>query len=441
MLQRLKLQNVGPAQSLDIEFSPRVNLITGDNGLGKSFLLDIAWWALTSHWAYFQADPYDRDLTATITFSYGAPDEEVGFSAASDFDREDQKWKRPRGITPAPGLVIHARADGGISVWDPARNTRATTSRAVRLATTDRIPAYVFSWDEIWNGKFPKKGSTIDRNRPICNGLIEDWAFWQKDKDSGVEMKQLEAVLLKLSPAGSEHLRPGPLVEVGINDVRRMPTLRMPYGQNVPLVHASAAMQRIVALAYMLVWTWREHLRVSKIRNQPASNEIIFLIDEIEAHFHPAWQRRILRALMDVTKALMDSERVQVQIIAVTHSPMILASMEPVFDPNRDSLWKFDLVEAEGRQEVVLAKDRWHRRGDASAWLESDVFDLRTARSEEADNAMDDARKFMTDDKPDKQTFDRIYLALRQSLPGMDPFWIEWRAWGFRHKLLDGQTP
>lgn len=437
MLQRLKLQNVGPAPSLDIEFSPRVNLITGDNGLGKSFLLDIAWWALTSHWTNFQAVPYDTAATASISYSYSDLGEAVGFSATSEFNREDQKWGRPHGSTPAPGLVIHARADGGISVWDPTRNSRTTTIRAVRLMLADRVPAYVFDRDEIWNGKFPKKGTTIDRGRPICNGLIEDWAFWQTE--DGVEMKQLEAVLLKLSPAGSEPLRPGRLTEVGINDVRRMPTLHMPYGQNVPLVHASAAMQRIVALAYMLVWTWREHLRVSKIRNQSPAEEIIFLIDEIEAHLHPAWQRRILRALMDVTKALFDSERVQVQIIAVTHSPMILASMEPVFDPNRDSLWKFDLVKVDGHGEVIITKDAWHRRGDASAWLESDVFDLRTARSEEADNAMEDARKFMVADQPDKQAFDRIYLALRQSMPGADPFWIEWRAWGFRHGLLDEQ--
>lgn len=27
-----------------------MTLITGDNGLGKSFLLDVAWWALTRRW-------------------------------------------------------------------------------------------------------------------------------------------------------------------------------------------------------------------------------------------------------------------------------------------------------------------------------------------------------------------------------------------------------
>ena len=50
MLEYLKLENVGPAPRMEVEFAPRVNLMTGDNGLGKSFLLDTAWWALTGYW-------------------------------------------------------------------------------------------------------------------------------------------------------------------------------------------------------------------------------------------------------------------------------------------------------------------------------------------------------------------------------------------------------
>ena len=50
MLKQLKLTNIGPAQTMELKLGQRLNLITGDNGLGKSFLLDIAWWAITGAW-------------------------------------------------------------------------------------------------------------------------------------------------------------------------------------------------------------------------------------------------------------------------------------------------------------------------------------------------------------------------------------------------------
>jgi len=50
MIKHLKMTNVGPAAKMELEFGKRLNLLTGDNGLGKSFLLDIAWWALTRRW-------------------------------------------------------------------------------------------------------------------------------------------------------------------------------------------------------------------------------------------------------------------------------------------------------------------------------------------------------------------------------------------------------
>lgn len=50
MLQQLTLPNVGPAVSMELHFGSRLNVLTGDNGLGKSFLLEIAWWSLTRKW-------------------------------------------------------------------------------------------------------------------------------------------------------------------------------------------------------------------------------------------------------------------------------------------------------------------------------------------------------------------------------------------------------
>ena len=50
MIKNLTVTNVGPSQKLDLTFGTRLNIITGDNGLGKSFLLDLIWYAKTRQW-------------------------------------------------------------------------------------------------------------------------------------------------------------------------------------------------------------------------------------------------------------------------------------------------------------------------------------------------------------------------------------------------------
>jgi hypothetical protein len=39
MINQLKITNVGPAPEMELDFGKRLNLLTGDNGLGKSFLV------------------------------------------------------------------------------------------------------------------------------------------------------------------------------------------------------------------------------------------------------------------------------------------------------------------------------------------------------------------------------------------------------------------
>jgi len=123
MLEHLKLTRVGPAPVMELELAPRLNFFTGDNGLGKSFLLDIAWWSLTRTWARSMAvpqRPFKGGVKPTIQFRYGgitAPYEYV-----STFNRQEQSWPVKQGRPPIPGLVIYAQLDGGFSAWDPARN-------------------------------------------------------------------------------------------------------------------------------------------------------------------------------------------------------------------------------------------------------------------------------------------------------------------------------
>lgn len=50
MIKSLSLSNVGPFKQMDLSFGSRLNVLTGDNGLGKSFFLDLIWFAMTREW-------------------------------------------------------------------------------------------------------------------------------------------------------------------------------------------------------------------------------------------------------------------------------------------------------------------------------------------------------------------------------------------------------
>lgn len=63
-LESLELIGVGPAKNMKLDLAPRLNLITGDNGLGKTFLLECAWWALSGSWADPEQPAYPRSNSA-----------------------------------------------------------------------------------------------------------------------------------------------------------------------------------------------------------------------------------------------------------------------------------------------------------------------------------------------------------------------------------------
>lgn len=406
MLRRLRFQDVGPAAHLEIDFRRRINFLAGDNGLGKSFLLDAAWWALTRTWARGALLGNRPPSAPEIEYAY-TKRTAGDYRATSSFERETETWPPQRGRPPIPGLVIYAQVDGGFSVWDPARNYW-------KGEDPDRPAAYLFQPDEVWSG-LPK-----DQPEKICNGLVTDWANWQLER--GEAFEQLSRVMEALAPSRDEPLRPGGLRKIKLGDARRHPTLIMPYGQEVPLVHASAGIRRIASLAYLLVWTWQEHQASAELRGEKPAREIIFLIDEIEAHLHPQWQRRIVPALLDVMEALTGEHDIPVQLIAATHSPLVLASVETRFDPDKDGVWELDLEEGE----VVLSEFPWSRRGDANAWLTSSVFDLAQPRSLEAETALQEALALLREVSPSDEAIELVDDKLRAALGDTDGFWMRW---------------
>lgn len=427
MLKSLRLHHVGPAADLEMRpVAPRFNLITGDNGLGKSFLLEVAWWSLTRTWHESEAVPTAPD--ATIGFAFDGETKPV--DATASWVPAARSWKRKQGRPPNPGLVLYARVDGSFSVWDPARNYRLY--QRADGSKLEAPPAYKFTASQVLHGlRRMITDAGREQEQVICSGLISDWTLWQRSADPRFEL--LRRLLGALGPGG-ERLEPGDPAFPIPDDDRGIPTVRMPYGQDVPITYAPAGVQRMCKLAYLLVWALAAHERESAAAGLPISRQVIVLVDEPETHLHPRWQRTVLPSLHAALQSWHAQAATDVQFLVATHSPLVLASMEPIFDPETDALWVLDLVGAD----VVLKRDTWQRRGDASRWLRSEVFDLSEATSVQAEAAIGRARKLMGGAAPDPAELRDVEQDLSASMPEFDPFLVRWRWFVERNRGIGG---
>lgn len=418
MLRHLHLNNVGPAAELELELAPRLNLVTGDNGLGKSFLLDIAWWAMTRRWPG-EVNPRltagrcalpAKEGPATIGFSFTSKVKTEDY--ASEYRPREQAWTGRPGRPANPGLVFYAMSDGSFAVWDPARNYWRTQND---VDVQDRVPAYVFNPAEVWDGLEDSDG------KRLCLGLVMDWAGWQKEKSAAYAT--LKNVLAALSPSDKEQLVPGELTRISLDDARDIPTLRMPYGQDVPVLHASAGIRRILSLAYVLVWAWEEHCKAAKFLKEEPTRQLVLLIDEVESHLHPQWQRKIIPALLAVAKTLVKQKNAVLQLIAATHSPLVMASAEPLFDAELDAWFDLDLE----RKRVVLRRRPFEKRGDAEGWLMSEAFDLPSGRPIEYEVLVKKAAALIETNDPDLKKIKIMHERLVKALSPTDDFLFNWR--------------
>jgi tetratricopeptide (TPR) repeat protein len=133
------------------------------------------------------------------------------------------------------------------------------------------------------------------------------------------------------------------------------------HGSEIPFRDLSDGYASLLALVGHL---FRYSLPASNWRGDPASVGGIMLVDELDAHLHPSWQRHILLDLRRIFPNL--------QILSTTHSPMIAGSIATEFvrvlkREDSDVLVISDLPSIEG----------WR----ADQILTSMLFDLNTSRS------------------------------------------------------------
>lgn len=437
LLKSLSLTGVGPIDDLEFEPGERLNIIAGDNGLGKSFLLDCAWWALSGNWAGKSIHPRLNSRWSMASIQYEIGSQEANEPVVSEYDWEKLSWTSNNYRKILPGLLIYARVDNSFAIWDPAKfvlyesvrksgeQLTITNNRSLGNLINFQSGHLLLNEEEVWNGKELQtaNGPKNEANSVLCNGLIRDFITWGADNKDAYEI--FTSALKYLSPPGFKPLIPGKPIRF-LTDARIIPTIKLPYG-DVPITDVSAGIGRIIALAYLITWAWIEHKNLSERINKTPQTKMILLIDEMESHLHPRWQRSIIPALMSVVKIL--SSNLEIQFIIATHSPLVAASAEPFFDKCTDKFFHLDLLE----DKVELKEIPFIKYGRIDNWLQSDVFGLRHARSQEADEAIEIAKKLQLDPNPTPEKVKKIHNKLEKYLSETDDFWPRWLYFAKKH--------
>ena len=408
ILEYLEVEGVGPVDPLVFNPAKRMNIITGDNGLGKTFLLDLSWYSLTQSWADLPAQPKINMHSNEASIKFSVSSEISNRPVKVKYSPKERLWKEPEKLPSISGLVLYARVDGSFAVWDPINVILSENVSGLESGV-------VFSRKEVWDGKVGQ-----------IEGLLRDWVKWQERKDKYPEYSVFENVLTKLLPSDIGPVVIGDPVRLP-NHLIEIPTLVHPYGK-VPILFESAGYKRIATLAYLIVWAWQEHKIQAKQGNRKEERQIVILIDEAEAHLHPKWQRKILPAILSIADEL--HSELSLQLIVSTHSPLVLASSEPVFDSENDKLFHLD-VSQDGK--INFVELPYELRGTIDSWLSSPVFGIKHPGSDDRSKAIEEAVELQESEDITKEKVETINKKLKEVLPPEDTFWVRWIFFAEKH--------
>lgn len=293
-LKSITLDNIGPFDSLHLDLSPSWNLLLGDNGVGKTIVLKAIAAALCGERA-------DAAAVARLLKS-GAPSGSIRLRVESreyvvDLKRDDGS------VRIASASLSPIKYDKWLALGFPALRS---------------IP-----WDRPKGPSPPKlEAPSADDLLPILLGepddRIADIKQWLINLDYGSKSEATAArskMLLKVFFEVMQRLTPDMRLEFhAVNDKTMEITVKTDGGV-VPLEAVSQGTGSVMCW----IGTLLERLAETGSARDPRENPALVLIDELDAHMHPKWQQSFVAAFSDQFE--------KVQIIATTHSPLIVGGM------------------------------------------------------------------------------------------------------------------
>ena len=322
-LKRLRLTNIGPFDEIDFEFDERVNVFTGPNNTGKSTVLvalgEIAIFPFNLPRKLLRAEatrfrvelspdgpvftgplPINLDKqfndVASILTAVGYSSFVPAIRRSTDFRAESPTVPKqrddpmPRQPSTSPNIRVRRRRPGA-PADDPIEGNVEFRKRG-KLIQTD---ASSISDEAVVQKIIELDYRAYRRSNPAIRGIVEKTATIASEVTEGYSIR---------------------FARVDEDDDGLFPLFNTPYG-DLPLNVLSQGTQSLIQwLAHLLIGMAEYYDYPEDLEKRPG----VLIIDEIDAHLHPSWQRRIIPALT--------SHFPNLQIFCSTHSPLMLAGLK-----------------------------------------------------------------------------------------------------------------
>ena len=322
------------------------------------------------------------------------------------------------GAPPVSGIVVYAHADGSFSVLEPCPELLDSTGR---FESSRAVPTGI----RIHRGRsmgrtcrYPGR-ATRSGLHWVAVGLVAVGPGRPRQRQgNGFDL----AGSVSRAGFGPDDRARTPM-RLSVDDAREIPSIVTNYAGQVPIVHASSGIRRIVALAYILTWTWSEHRIVSELRETAVYRQVVMLFDEVESHLPSAM-------------AAVDTQGVAGCRVRVSRE-------------RRCSICRFNAFAPGARIRRALVRPRTgcvvrpgRGRDSPRPHLHRRTY-TRTVRQAHGSRAKRStlspiviwrqngrfcARAILRQTEPALQEVMTVHDELRATLPDVDRFWVRWNA-------------
>lgn len=397
-VKRLTLTNVRALEHAEFEFQPGVNLLVGVNGAGKSTVLDVlrimfsqSLPRLTSA-ASRQAMQFDRQedirfgqpvLTVFLRFEVG----ERTLDHTVHLQREAYVANRQAATGEVRGQAIDLRE------YDELEAIDGQPIAKVKRGSGDHQPLVVY---------FSPQRSVIAQSRSIAGSRNEN-AYAGALETRGVTLRESALWWLAQEELAKEDSGRGALLQAlksavstfltgytNLRAVREPRTTLVLDKSNATLDVRQLSDGERGMIALILDLARRLALANPHSKGPLRECSAVVLIDEIDLHLHPGWQRTICERLIEIFP--------KCQFIATTHSPQVYGEVPP------RSIWIIENGKATHPDQSL---------GMDSNWVLENAMNVDARRRPDKER-LQDVSRLIQDEKYDDAT--RAIAIIRRDL-------------------------